>query len=100
MEQTKLAALIDMEVGPDGKIYLLEYGSGWFNKNPDAGLSRIDYNGGNRLPIIKALNVTKKTGAIPLNVQFNTTAFDPEGSELIYYWNLGNGIIKIGRAHV
>lgn len=35
---------IDMEAGPDGKLYLLEYGTGWFQKNPDAGLSRIDYN--------------------------------------------------------
>jgi cytochrome c len=35
---------IDMEAGPDGRIYLLEYGTGWFQKNPDAGLSRIDYN--------------------------------------------------------
>ncbi len=30
---------IDMEAGPDGKIYLLEYGTAWFQKNPDAGLS-------------------------------------------------------------
>ena len=35
---------IDMEAGPDGKIYLLEYGTAWFQKNPDAGLSRIDYH--------------------------------------------------------
>jgi cytochrome c len=35
---------IDMEAGPDGKLYLLEYGTGWFVKNADAGLSRIDYN--------------------------------------------------------
>ena len=41
-----------MEVGPDGKLYCLEYGTGWFTKNPDAGLSRIDYNGGNRPPMI------------------------------------------------
>ncbi len=33
-----------MEAGPDGKIYLLEYGTGWFQKNPDAGLYRIDYS--------------------------------------------------------
>lgn len=46
MPSTKLNALIDMEVGPDGKIYLLEYGSGWFQKNPEAALSRIDYNPG------------------------------------------------------
>ncbi len=32
--------------GPDGKLYVLEYGKGWFSKNPDAALSRIDYNSG------------------------------------------------------
>ena len=34
---------IDIEVGPDGRFYVLEYGKGWFSKNEDAGLSRIDY---------------------------------------------------------
>jgi cytochrome c len=46
MPSTKLNALIDMEAGPDGKLYMLEYGSGWFAKNPEAALSRIDYNPG------------------------------------------------------
>ena len=46
MPSTKLNALIDMEVGPDGKIYMLEYGNGWFTQNADAALSRIDYNPG------------------------------------------------------
>lgn len=50
MENTSFASLIDMEVGPDGKIYLLEYGKGWFSKNPDAGISRIDYFGGELIP--------------------------------------------------
>ncbi|HEY4935052.1 MAG TPA: PQQ-dependent sugar dehydrogenase [Puia sp.] len=44
MPHTVLHNCIDMEAGPDGKLYLLEYGTGWFQKNPDAGLSRIDYN--------------------------------------------------------
>lgn len=43
MENTKLAAPVDIELGPDGKLYVLEYGLGWFSKNKDAGLSRIDY---------------------------------------------------------
>ncbi len=43
MPNIALASPIDMEVGPDGKIYILEYGKGWFSKNPDAGLLRIDY---------------------------------------------------------
>lgn len=43
LENTKLAAPVDMELGPDGKLYILEYGTGWFSKNKDAGLSRIDF---------------------------------------------------------
>jgi cytochrome c len=43
MEGTKLAAPVDMEIGPDGHLYILEYGLGWFSKNKDSGLSRIDY---------------------------------------------------------
>src|SRR5690606_6325932 len=55
--QLKVNSLIDMEVGPDGRLYLLEYGSGWFSKNPDSGLARIDFNGGNRPPKILAFDV-------------------------------------------
>jgi len=44
MEHTKFAAISDMELGPDGKLYILEYGLGWFTKNKDSGLSRIDYS--------------------------------------------------------
>jgi glucose/arabinose dehydrogenase len=43
MPNTKFHAAIDIEVGPDGRFYVLEYGTGWFSKNADAGLSRIDY---------------------------------------------------------
>jgi cytochrome c len=39
----KLSAPIDMELGPDGRLYVLEYGNGWFTKNADAGLSRLEY---------------------------------------------------------
>jgi glucose/arabinose dehydrogenase/cytochrome c551/c552 len=46
MPSTKFTALIDMELGPDNKIYILEYGNGWFTKNADAALSVIDYNSG------------------------------------------------------
>lgn len=46
MDHAEWAGPIDMEVGPDGKIYVLEYGKGWFSKNKDAALSRIDYDDG------------------------------------------------------
>ncbi len=44
MPQMTMHNCIDMEAGPDGRIYLLEYGTGWFTKNADAGISRIDYS--------------------------------------------------------
>ena len=39
------SAPIDMELGPNGQLYVLEYGKVWFAKNPDAGLSRIEFKG-------------------------------------------------------
>ena len=43
MEGAKFAAPVDIELGPDGHLYILEYGLGWFSKNKDSGLFRIDY---------------------------------------------------------
>lgn len=44
MDGTQFNAIMAMEAGPDGQLYVLEYGSGWFAANPDAGLARIDYD--------------------------------------------------------
>lgn len=90
MEHTKLANCIDMEVGPDGKLYLLEYGTGWFTKNPDAGLSRIDYNGGNRPPLVAGINVDKTSGDLPFKLTATVDAKDLEKDELTYEWHIGS----------
>jgi glucose/arabinose dehydrogenase/cytochrome c551/c552/type 1 glutamine amidotransferase len=90
----KVNSLIDMEVGPDGRLYLLEYGSGWFTKNPDAGLARIDFNGGNRPPAITAVNIDKTNGVLPLKVKLSVEAKDPENDNMTYQWDLGNGTTK------
>ncbi|MEP7108109.1 MAG: ThuA domain-containing protein [Ferruginibacter sp.] len=90
----KVNSLIDMEVGPDGKLYLLEYGNGWFTKNPDAGLARIDYNGGNRPPMITAININKSSGMLPLDIKASVIAKDPEKDKVNYLWDLGNGTTK------
>jgi cytochrome c len=94
MKSTKLFSPIDMEVGPDGKLYILEYGSGWFSKNPDAGLARIDFNGGNRAPKIAGISSDKASGALPFTVNLTAEARDPEKKPLKYVWNLGNGVTK------
>ena len=94
MKGTKFNNPIDMETGPDGKVYVLEYGSGWFAKNKDAGLARLDYNIGNRAPEITAITADKPYGALPLPVVFKVKATDPEKDKMTYTWNLGNGVKK------
>jgi cytochrome c len=90
----KVNSLIDMEIGPDGKLYLLEYGNGWFTKNADAGLARIDFNAGNRAPVITALTVDKNSGILPFTVKVKVAATDPEKDKITYTWDLGNGTKK------
>jgi cytochrome c len=94
MASTKFNALMDMEVGPDGKIYILEYGNGWFSKNADAGLFRIDFNPGNRTPVIHDIQVDKTSGTVPFAVNLTAVASDPENDALTYTWDLGNGETK------
>ena len=94
IENTKLANAIDMEMGPDGKIYILEYGTGWFQKNPDAGLSRIDYIAGNRAPKIAKVSVDKTAGALPFQVKVSVDAVDPEKDKMTYTWTTGDGTVK------
>jgi len=92
MPSAKFNAPVDMETGPDGSIYVLEYGSGWFVKNADAGLVRIDYNAGNRAPEIIKLHSSKTAGKLPLKVLLTVEAKDPEKQKMSYIWNPGNGI--------
>ncbi|MBK7869944.1 MAG: ThuA domain-containing protein [Saprospiraceae bacterium] len=90
MPNTKFINPIDMEVGPDGRLYVLEYGSGWFSKNPDAGLYRLDFNGGNLPPKVESIAVNKTSGLLPLKVRLDVEVSDPEGDPLTYVWHINN----------
>ena len=90
----KVNNLIDMEISDDGRIYLLEYGSGWFTQNEDSGLSYIEYNGGNRPPLIDSFIVDKTSGRLPLEVTATVQAHDREKDAISYVWDFGNGETK------
>lgn len=82
MPNTTFNNIMDIDYGPDGKMYMLEYGTAWFKQNFDARLVRIDYNGGNRPPVA-LLTADKSNGAIPLTVEFDYTGtYDPDGDAL------------------
>jgi len=83
--------IIDMAYGPDGALYILEYGRGWFSQNPESKLARITYNDGNRNPVA-VLEADKTLGAAPLTAQFvGKNSLDYDGDALSYSWNFGTG---------
>ncbi|MBL0743650.1 ThuA domain-containing protein [Chryseolinea lacunae] len=84
MPHTKFNNIIDMAYGPDGKLYMIEYGTAWFKQNLDARLVRIDYNGGNRPPVA-VLATDKIATSVPATIQFTTEGTnDPDGDAITY----------------
>ena len=87
----------DIEMGPDGALYVLEWGRD-FNYagsgiNPDSGLYRIEYAKGNRSPVAVA-SADKDSGPAGMTVQFSSTGSeDPDGDALTYAWDFdGDGV--------
>jgi len=85
---------MDLEFGPDGALYVLEYGDGFFSENPEAQLARIDFVRGNRSPLPK-ITATPTSGAAPLTVTFSSAGTtDPDGDSLRYAWDFNaDGIV-------
>ncbi len=87
---------MDMEIGPDGSIYILEWGTGFGGNNEDSKLVRINYISGNRAPVAIA-SATPSSGPVPLTVQFSSEGtFDPDaGDVLTYQWSFeGDGVVN------
>lgn len=88
---------MDMAFGPDGALYILEYGESWFSQNADARLTKIEYATGNRKPMAK-LAASKTIGADPLEVKFSgSESVDYDGDKIEYEWRVaGNTLAKMG----
>ncbi|TDC56533.1 DUF1349 domain-containing protein [Micromonospora sp. KC207] len=82
---------MDFEFGPDGALYLIEWGSGFGGNNDNSGVYRIDYTAGDRAPIAEA-SATPTSGPAPLTVSFSSAGSrDPDGGVLTYFWDFGDG---------
>ncbi|MEY3051623.1 MAG: hypothetical protein RLY31_1408 [Bacteroidota bacterium] len=82
----KFSNPVDMAFSPDGDLYVLEYGTAWFQGNPDARLLRISYTAGNRPPQA-AIAADRTVGAVPLAVHLDARGtLDYDGDPLSYRW--------------
>ena len=81
---------IDMKFGPDGSLYVLQYGANYFEHNPDSRLVKITYVDGNREPKA-ALSADKTVGAVPLTVSLSAErSIDFDRNDVLHYaWDTG-----------
>jgi glucose/arabinose dehydrogenase len=87
------ASPFDAEFGPDGSLYVLEFGDNVFSgARRGPGLYRIDYVEGNRVPLVSA-TVSPDSGQAPFRATFDASeTSDPDGDELSFSWDFdGDG---------
>ncbi|WP_049575985.1 PQQ-dependent sugar dehydrogenase [Streptomyces sp. SBT349] len=84
--------VMDSAFGPDGALYVLDYGTGWFAGDENSALYRIEaVSEGGLAPIAEASG-DPTSGAAPLAVQFSSEgSTDPDGDTLSYAWDFGDG---------
>ncbi|HWM04707.1 MAG TPA: ThuA domain-containing protein [Actinophytocola sp.] len=92
VDSMSLTRPMNIEFGPEGSLYVLDYGSGYFGGSEDSAVYRIDYTKGNRTPQV-VLKADKTSGPAPLTVQFDPTGtVDQDGGDLSYAWDFdGDG---------
>ena len=86
---------VDMQFGPDGCLYLLDYGETWA-PNKDAKLLKMSYVRGNLPPVAK-VSGENTAGREPLAVKLSSAgSMDHEGDTLSFEWLVhpGNKVVS------
>lgn len=83
--------IMDMAFGPDGALYVLDYGVSWFGGDEHSALYRIENATDGHSPVAQA-TANKTSGTAPLRVQFSSEGTtDQDGDALTYSWDFGDG---------
>ena len=92
---TVLRRPVDATFGPDGCLYLLDYGETW-GANRDSALYKISYLRGNLPPVAK-LALSASAGPAPLKTTLSAKGSrDPDGGKLSFAWKLQPGDKPLG----
>lgn len=85
----------DLKIGPDGALYIVEYGSR-FRDNTDGQIVRCVYRRGNRPPVARVTS-TVTAGKLPFRLHATATGSqDPDGDPLTFRWKLPGGATAEG----
>ncbi|MFJ6573460.1 ThuA domain-containing protein [Streptomyces sp. NPDC091292] len=87
--------VMDMAFGPDGALYVLDYGLSWFGGDEHSALYRIDNVTDGHAPTVEA-KANKTSGQSPLKVSFTSTGADADGDPITYAWDFGDGTTATG----
>ncbi|MGY6021486.1 PQQ-dependent sugar dehydrogenase [Streptomyces spinosirectus] len=83
--------VMDMAFGPDGALYVLDYGTAWFGGDENSGLYRIENATDGHSPVAQAA-ASRTSGQAPLKVQFSSAGTsDQDGDAVTYSWDFGDG---------
>ncbi|CCK26238.1 glycosyl hydrolase [Streptomyces davaonensis JCM 4913] len=83
--------VMDMAFGPDGALYVLDYGVSWFGGDEHSALYRIENATDGHSPVAQAA-ANRTSGQAPLRVQFSSEGTtDQDGDALTYSWDFGDG---------
>ncbi|MFF4574516.1 PQQ-dependent sugar dehydrogenase [Streptomyces sp. NPDC001410] len=83
--------VMDMAFGPDGALYVLDYGTAWFGGDEHSALYRIENATDGHSPSPQAA-ADRTSGQAPLKVQFSSAGTtDQDGDALTYSWDFGDG---------
>lgn len=87
----------DFKIGPEGALYIAEYGEKWTG-NTNGQITRIVYRRGNRVPGI-VLTANCETGRAPLLVEMKAIVNDPDepAETLKVQWEFPDGMpVQVG----
>jgi len=92
LTQIPIKRPVDMRIGPEGALYVLDYGETW-GINEDAKLLRIDYFTGNRPPDAVITSAAGTVGKHPFEARFRASdSSDPDAGDVLQYqWSVTPG---------